>query len=1233
VASAGANKMTMNNLVAHQIPLTGKHLIEASAGTGKTFNITRLYLRLLLEKQLPVEQILVMTFTKDATEELRGRIDSFIRQALSDWDELIISDEFFMAISLHIDEKTAKIRLRQALLYLDEAAIFTIHGFCKRVLSQHAFSSGVAFNAQMETNCQDLVIQACQDWYRVLAKNNSEQFKQVAQFWPNPLNFLSQFSKAIAKHSPLDVVDAVQIKQQFIELVEQAVFNLENNQPLLLQYLIEVKKGAEKEVREAELASLILWLKAIVEDISCVSEKMPDGFIDGKRYARSKGKTELLSVFEPVKAVKLAVKTLTKKIEKAHALAIVRQGIYQIRENIIEQKLNTNLLSFDDLISTLAHCLENEKLTSTILKQSTAEQSIVEQSIVEQCSIGQPSKTTLAQTLFQQYPVALVDEFQDTDPLQFSILEAIYYQQNTAALYMIGDPKQAIYGFRGGDVFAYLSARKDCDQQWLMDTNWRSTPKMIAGYNRLFFGETIDKAQSQPEGNSNVFGYNIPYVPVKASPVALKKYQESTETALQFVHFIDDEAKKSVAQSFRPTMATWCANEIISLLTTPVTEPLTENNTKLTAKDIAILVRDGAEARDIKQALEHANLASVFMSNRANLMKSEQTEQLLLLLKGILFVENERYFSAALACDLLDYHPEKMYHLQQDELAWQNLKFAFEQLRNEWLYKGFISMALKLMHDYFCLSLENQDRVLTNLLHLFEILQAASQRHRQPQELLYWFEQQSRVDDPEVEAELRLESDDNLIRIITQHGSKGLEYPVVFVPFATRHKDPLKFGASSVTFIEYHDENKQLKLSLDGAEHAKQAMADEAYAETIRLLYVAVTRAERRCYILTTAFDKAENSPLGRALKWQAQQNIEQSLQQLMTDEPDSISLLVLSTQNNSSELNAQQMQLPATLGELGKVATFNGKIERDWWLSSFSALSKNLRHGGVSSPDRDSSAEKASALTSQTSITASILLRFNIAKGAHTGNLLHDILEHTDFSNPDWQQAMHWPLKKYGELGGGYQNEDLQHWLEQVLNTPLVLSLTPKPPEPFSLASLQKVKTLRESEFYYPMCNASTAKLTQLLTQHRNVDEYTGENITRKHQQSIVRLPAYQQLKGMMHGFVDLIFQHNDKYYLCDYKSSHLGNEFTDYNQQAMKENIEKNHYDLQYLIYALALHRYLKHSLADYDISKHFGGVYYLYLRGMSDESQHKGCGVYYREISESELNALDQLFLGAH
>ena len=251
----------MPNLNLASLPLQGRHLIEASAGTGKTYNITRLYLRLLLEKQLPVEQILVMTFTKDATEELRGRVDTFIRHALANWDQLVVDDDFFKAINQNLADIDPKILLRQALLYLDEAAIFTIHGFCKRVLSQHAFASGLVFNAKMETSCQDFIVQACQDWYRVLAKNTPEQFTQVANFWQNPLSFLSQFSKAIAKHSELDVVDATQIEAQFLELVQQSIVNLENNQALFSEYLIDVKKGADREKRQEELISLITWLK------------------------------------------------------------------------------------------------------------------------------------------------------------------------------------------------------------------------------------------------------------------------------------------------------------------------------------------------------------------------------------------------------------------------------------------------------------------------------------------------------------------------------------------------------------------------------------------------------------------------------------------------------------------------------------------------------------------------------------------------------------------------------------------------------------------------------------------------------------------------------------------------------------------------------------------------------------------------------------------------------------
>ena len=1232
----------MKGLNANTIKLQGKHLIEASAGTGKTHNITRIFLRLLLERELPIEQILVMTFTKDATEEIRGRIDDFIRESLHSWDSLIVVDDYFKALSTNLTDKNigsreVKARLSQALLYIDEAAIFTIHGFCKRVLNQYAFASGISFNAQMETDTQDITLEACQDWYRVLAletENNSQAFKLVTEFWPEPGTFINQFSKALATQNLLKVQDPENIAVEFKSLVEQAIASLNEHKTMLAEWLIDVKKGAEREKRQQELAQLLNWLGVLSNDVKGQHGKIPDAFIDGRRYARSKVKSELVEIFTAVNIVKKQHADLAKQLNRAQALLVVRKGIYHIRAEISRKKLQANVMGFDDLISTLNDCLTNE--------------------------LGSETAQVLANGIFAQFPVALIDEFQDTDPQQFAILKAIYYHQSNAALYMIGDPKQAIYGFRGGDIFAYLSARNDCDYQWLMDTNWRSSAAMITGYNRLFYGNNLsDEAV-------DVFGYQIPYLPVNASPRAHEKvFSDSEFNALQFIHFnVESETKskdgkdKAVKQSYRANMAAWCADEIVRLLACP--------QLNMASGDIALLVRDGTEAADIKLALNECGLASVFMSNRANLLQSDETKNLLQVLKGILFLENDRLYTAALASPLLGFNREKLLQLQHDERQWQQLKISFEKLRNEWQFKGFISMALQLMHKHFhidvsdgdnsCAFKNNADRVLTNLLHLFELLQGASQRHRQPQELLFWFEQQSQIDNPEVEAELRLESDENLIRIITQHGAKGMEYPVVFVPFATRHKDPLKFGNRNVSFIEHHDENGMLHHSLDGSGEARTRMAAEAYAEAIRLLYVAVTRAEKRCYILSATFEHYEKSPLGKTLKWSGETDIATSLQALAQDNPDEIGLAVLdnywpeATSFISATENTDDGNKVKAAAE---VASFNGRIERDWWLSSFSALSKNLRHNGVSAPDRDNQevvlAEEHDK-TFNAASNAPKALRFSLTKGAHTGNLLHDILEQTDFSAPDWQKSCHWPMVKYGAIDGEtgvklentaenlknnsedgsesvQQNQGqklLINWLDEVLKTPLNADIT------LSLAQLAPQDTLRETEFYYPMRSASSSQLTKLLTEHRNnnISNKANSIMARQHR---VHLPSYQQLKGMMHGFIDLIFQADGKFYVCDYKSSHLGDHYSDYNDVVMRHNIEKNHYDLQYLIYALALHRHLKYALADYDPKQHFGGIYYLYLRGMTEQAEHQGCGVYYRQITLVELEQLDSIFAG--
>ena len=1203
--------MQLQNLDAATIPLTGRHLIEASAGTGKTYNITRIYLRLLLERELKVEEILLMTFTKDATQELRGRIDTVIRDALTHWPTLCTSDSYFEAISKKVSDDKVQFLLKRALLFLDEAAIFTIHGFCQRALTQHAFASGLPFNANMSTSSNDLVLEACQDWYRQLAKQNSDEFVLVSQFWATPTSFVSSFAKAISHNTALSVLDVQTLVNKYSQLAKQANDAIIEALTLVNEGLIAHKKAEEQEKRAVELVKLQAWLTQLSECcdeqalLSAIEEPMPDYLLNGNRHPKA-FKAALAEVLQSSKLIKTDIKGLVKNIDKAKAYQIVRSAIYQMREQVQQTKAQHNVLDFDDLINTLADCLQSEH---------------------------NEQNGTLAQTLLAQYPVALVDEFQDTDPQQFTILHHIYYQvdgkqaqssliqdkQHHSSLYLIGDPKQAIYGFRGGDIFAYLSARHDCEYHWLMDTNWRSTPDMVNAYNQVFYGD----------GTNTVFGYGIPYQNVHAGKKD-KQLTDNTDSqlhnenkALQFIHFTneDNESKQSV----RPLMATWCANEIAHLLTTTDRKP----------QDIAILVRDGREAADIKQALLAANLASVFLSDRANLFHSEQARQLISVLKGILAPENERLYLNALACGLLGFDAATLYKHQQDELAYQALKFNFFDYRAQWQRQGFISMAISLMHKHFKISQESKDRVLTNLLHLFEILQSTSQKFLQPQELLYWFEQQCSLDsnssNSELEAEQRLESDGDLIRIVTQHGAKGLEYPIVFIPFATRHKDPLKFGNKAVSYIEYHNAQGHLCLSLDGDEHAKAAMANEAYAETIRLLYVAITRAESRCYILTTAFDNYSLSPLGKALQWQGEQDIIQSLQALLAKAPEAIAIKSITFDSIEAD-TYQQASSDEVHKQVPQVSKFHGKIERDWWLSSFSALSRNLRHGGISMPDRDTDTLDHGDMT----MKKTKLLRFELAKGAHSGNLLHDILENSDFSvlkstQEHWQESIKWPLVKYGELTEGFTEDDLISWLDELISTPLLPYAEANDDtsnNTFCLADICIQQTLRESEFYFPMKEASINDLSKLLTDHRN-SALLGDN--HEYQVNPVRLPTYQSLKGMMHGFIDLVFEQKGKYYVCDYKSSHLGDDFTDYHHHDLRHNIENNYYDLQYLIYSLALHRYLQQNIADYNAEQHFGGIYYLYLRGMTNDQQHAGAGVYFRKILTEELTALDDIFLG--
>ncbi|WP_207061847.1 exodeoxyribonuclease V subunit beta [Motiliproteus sp. SC1-56] len=1162
------------------LTLSGRHLIEASAGTGKTYNITRLYIRLLVERQLPVESILVMTFTKAATEELRGRIDRELRHAASHWGTLG-ADPFFAAMEARFDRARAVPLLQSALLHLDEAAIFTIHGFCARVLRQHALSSDLPMELEMEADTSEQALEAVRDWLRRIA--HSERFELLSERgWHTPQAFMRCFGRALSSRAPLLAAAPENFTRAGLAQKAAVREELLAHEAEIVSRLIDSHKEAEK--RRGEWEILLEWLAG--EALEAPPKAAMD-FVNGNRYRKDEA---LKAWLQPFKDLKSRLPELARDAEAARIYPVIREGLEAIRAAFAASKERLGLMDFDDLITLLA-----ERVTA---KEGAA----------------------LVAALRQQYPVALVDEFQDTDPSQYAILERVYPHREEAlaepesgtALFMIGDPKQAIYSFRGGDIFTYLQARGGADDCWHMDTNWRSVPAMVNAYNRLFWGAPLDQ---DPEP---VFGYGIDYEPVKAAKASrahdalMESPPGDSLRALNFVWLTGDEeeeGKEKVTADFRHQVARWCCGEIHRLLSEPVRLGSGDRQARaLEERDVAILVRTGTEAAIMQEALLEAGYPSVYLSARDNIFHSPEALELSQVLQGILACEEPRQLHRAFATALLGGDAARLARLASDADALVEARYQLSALRERWRREGFIPMMMALIHGHLQPPPARHERCLTNHLHLAELLQQASGNLRHPQQLLEWLNDQIQGSGGDSQAELRLESDANLIRIVTQHGSKGLEYPVVFVPFANYRKDPLSQGNQKAEYLAFHDpESGEARQQLGRTPEAETLARDEALAEAVRLLYVAVTRAEQRCYLCCAPYGKTLESPLARTLGFGARREGEPDwpaeLAALAASEPENCALLKVNVERLAA---AQRSAAGATDGH-AQAAKFTGHIDGNWRLSSFSALTRNLDHARRDRKDHDDDRTAAAEPA-----TGELALRFRLAKGAHAGNLLHDALEHTDFTQPRWKEALREPLLRFGGLAQA-DVAHLEQWLQECLEAPLPAV---GGGETLRLCDLSWPHTLRESEFYFSMPGSRVAALARILREHR------GEGAT-------LELPGQQPLRGMMHGFIDLVFEHGGRFYVADYKSTHLGNRFEDYGYAALKRNNEANFYDLQYLIYSLALHRYLKGRVPDYQPGRHFGGVYYLYLRGMAAG---RTSGIYHTAIDETLLDALDALFQGA-
>ncbi|MBA1149624.1 UvrD-helicase domain-containing protein, partial [Ectothiorhodospiraceae bacterium WFHF3C12] len=513
------------------------------------------------------------------------------------------------------------------------------------------------------------------------------------------------------------------------------------------------------------------------------------------------------------------------RLQPLGRLAALRDALATVQTAVLARKRERRQYSFTDMVTGLHEAIHDDH--------------------------GGPA---LADALHTTWPWALVDEFQDTDPLQYAILRRIYAERGHGGLLMIGDPKQAIYGFRGGDVFAYLQAARDADARYHLDTNFRSTKPVLDAVEAVFRA-----------GGDEAFVIDaIRFQRVKAGrrdgDRTLRR--EGRDLPAMTLWRLDDELPKKDAE---PRLIDATVHQIHALLD-GATEVATDDGDSraLAPADIAVLVNTNAQAAEMQRALSRRGIAAVCL-HQQSVFASEEAGHVLGLLQAAASPADEDLLRAALATPLLGYRLGDLIRLAGDEVEWRGVTARFQQLHERWRRAGVLAMLQPLLQAEAprLLALEDGERRMTNYLQLAELLQQASGEQFGLGGLVDWLNRMiadPAADNTDDERQLRLESDDALVRIATVHKVKGLQYGVVFLPFAP----VLGAGGSAdkPPFL-YHDDDGQACLDFVAAddEAAARAIAEDR-AEAVRLLYVALTRAEQACYLPWGPINTAQNGAL-----------------------------------------------------------------------------------------------------------------------------------------------------------------------------------------------------------------------------------------------------------------------------------------------------------------------------------------------------------------------------------
>lgn len=1163
---------------AVKVPFTrGINLVEASAGTGKTYAIGMLVLRGVVELGISIDKILIVTFTKAATEELKDRIRSRLAEARDGLQKLEESggndlkiDETLKEWLLRVEDRGEALRRLQLALYdIDSASIFTIHSFCQRMLVDQALESGQLFNLELVSSIDHVITELVEDfWREEIYTLDPFTCSLITSTISTPDQLLATVTEAFRQQSRIEPASQeIEIVQKSCEESFAKLQDWWEREGEALQR--KFTSGVEgKYFKKWLLENCDSWVEEvsafIAGDTYVLPQKMElltyDGLMEELNGSKLQGNKKQLYL-EEFSLPSKEVESLLTSVQDL--LLALRQKLAERREEIRDRLLAQGTLGFNGLIENLAAALDGER--------------------------GE----LLSKVIGARYTLALIDEFQDTDSLQYKIFSRLF-GRGQHLLYLIGDPKQAIYKFRGADIHSYFVARKAAQKRLTLEKNYRSHQYLVEEVNRLFASRQnpflyeesmLDYSRVKPGIDETKFD-----IVVGDESLAGMIYCSLPQND-------NDKSGRWTSGAAADAFCQFSVVEISKLLakTNSATYRAEGKERNLVPGDIAVLVRSHKHAAMYQEALLAAGIPAV-ISSKSSVFRAKECLDLITLLRAIAVPNDLNRLKSAMAVDWFNFSGNELYDEWQDEERLSHWRERITTYNRLWLDSGvFLMMNSCIREEEILTTIAEKpgaERRIVNIFHLVELLQEQETTENYgPGQLLQWLQNMYLKEETADGTELLLESDEDAVQIVTMHGAKGLEYPVVFCPYlwySTGMLDRERFQVS------VHEAGKNI-VDL-GSEHFEDRKLTADYdqrAEELRLLYVALTRAKVRCYCMwadvkkhTMVRDSFE-SPLGYLLFSEGQCGLQEQ------EEKFNAIAEVVGVSHQLVDADAEIVRYSSSDSEemLSPLIPSSRSLATNWQMTSFSGLA------ALSDYEYEFKAMSPAA-DFDTPIPV-----IGLPAGASFGNVIHDLLEDNVFSeltgNPEIVPDIEKKLQRYGVSA---ESDDILKLLQCVVSTEL--------PVDFSLASTSPEYCLKEMPFYFHLEEFHTGRIHQILKEDPAVLPVTDK-----------------QVRGYLTGFVDLICFINNKYYVIDYKTNYLGETLADYCGNNLIEAMKSHNYGLQYWIYSLVLHRHLENLIQDYSYDEHFGGVMYLFVRGMSPEQ--KGSGVYFTRPNLNTLQQFSALF----